>query len=147
MQLFIRPARGLSLTRDGEGVLAESRVLLGDADALQRTAGRLQHELTVLIVVGCYPKVLSSLLPRVIAEFTARHPRIILEIKEGHQDDLLTRLSTGRLDLAIAYGYHLDSGRLPPQARPPLSSGTGAPGETGVSPSEGQPGPMRRAPL
>ena len=133
--------------RDGERVLAESRALLGDADALQRNAGRLQHELTGSIVVGCYPTILSSLLPRVIAEFTARHPRITLEIKEGHQDDLLSWLSTGRLDLAIAYDYHLDRGRLPPQARPPLSSPRGAPGETWVSPSERQPGPMRRAPL
>ena len=85
VQLFIRHARGLSLTRDGERVLAESRALLGDADALQRNAGRLQHELTGSIVVGCYPTILSSLLPRVIAEFTTQHPRVSLEIKEGHQ--------------------------------------------------------------
>lgn len=133
--------------RDVERVLADSRALLADADAPQRTAGRLQHELTGPIVAGCYPTILSSPLPRVIAEFTARHPRITLEIKEGQQDDLLTWLSTGRLDLAIAYDYHLDRGRLTSQARPSLSSRRGAPGETGVSPSEGQPGPMRRAPL
>lgn len=108
VQLFIRHARGLSLTRDGERVLAEARALLGDADALQRNARRLQHELTGSIAVGCYPTILSSLLPRVIAEFTTQHPRVSLEIKEGHQDDLLTWLSTGRLDLAIAYDYHLD---------------------------------------
>lgn len=108
VQLFIRHARGLSLTRDGERVLAEARAFLGDADAFQRNARQLQHELTGSIVVGCYPTILSSLLPRVIAEFTTRHPRISLDIKEGHQEDLLSWLSTGRLDLAIAYDYHLD---------------------------------------
>ncbi|WP_152354679.1 LysR substrate-binding domain-containing protein [Brachybacterium subflavum] len=108
VQLFIRHARGLSLTRDGERLLAEARALLGDADALQRNARGLQHELTGSITVGCYPTILSSLLPRVIAEFTTAHPRISLDIREGNQDDLLSWLSTGRLDLAIAYDYHLD---------------------------------------
>lgn len=108
VQLFIRHARGLSLTRDGERVLAEARALLSDADALQRNARQLQNELTGSIVVGCYSTILSSLLPQVIAAFTTEHPRISLDIKEGYQDDLLSWLSTGRLDLAIAYDYHLD---------------------------------------
>lgn len=108
VQLFIRHARGLSLTRDGERVLSEARSLLGDADALQRNAGELQNELTGSIAVGCYPTILSSLMPAVIAGFARSNPRISIDIREGYQDELLTWLSGGRVDLAIAYDYHLD---------------------------------------
>lgn len=108
VQLFVRHARGLALTRDGELILREARRLLRDAEDLQHSAANLSGDLSGSVYVGCYPTIAPLLLPRVIAEFTTRHPQVSINFREGYQDELLRRLGRGECDLAVTYNYRLD---------------------------------------
>lgn len=103
--LFVRHARGLALTRDGEMVLSQARRLLRDAADLERQAAGLSADLTGELHIGCYSTIAPLLLPAVITEFMHRHPSVDVNFSEGSQKDLLARLDQGKSDVAVMYAY------------------------------------------
>ncbi|GAA1131291.1 LysR family transcriptional regulator [Citricoccus alkalitolerans] len=105
VQLFIRQARGLVLTRDGQSILAHARQLLRDVDNLERNAGRLGQELTGTLHIGCYATIAPVLMPRLVAEFAESHPAIDIRFSEGSRSDLLRQLMKGECDVAVMYDY------------------------------------------
>jgi DNA-binding transcriptional LysR family regulator len=105
ISLFVRHARGLSLTRDGEMVLAEARRLLRDAANLERRAAGLRGELAGELHIGCYSTIAPLLLPAVVTEFAHRFPAVDVNFSEGSQNALLDEMDQGRSDVAVMYAY------------------------------------------
>lgn len=99
--LFDRLPRGVALTEAGhvllphaEAVVARLTAARTDLEALRRLdGGRLR--------VGSFATAGAALIPRTIAAFRARHPRVHLSRSEGFTADLLDRVEQGALDLAV----------------------------------------------
>ncbi|OEV31499.1 LysR family transcriptional regulator [Streptomyces nanshensis] len=105
ISLFVRHPRGLSLTRDGEMVLAEARRLLRDAASLERRAAGLSGELAGELHIGCYSTIAPLLLPAVVTEFMLHYPAVDVNFSEGSQHVLLEQMDQGRSDVAVMYAY------------------------------------------
>lgn len=113
VQLFIRHARGLSLTSVGHQVLVDARRLLSGVDDLRNSAREANESLSGKLDVGCYSTLAPILLPRVISDFVAHHPAVDLSFVEGSYNQLVDLLRNGACDLALLYDYEFDQRRLP----------------------------------
>ncbi|MDO5745697.1 MAG: LysR substrate-binding domain-containing protein [Micrococcaceae bacterium] len=110
-QLTIRrKAHGVTLTPSGNYVLAQARSLLYAATDLQSLAASSGEQLLGRLVVGCYSSLAPTLLTELLAEFSARHPRVELEFHAGTQHQIHQMLLSGHLDLGIAYDLAVPAG-------------------------------------
>lgn len=111
VQIFLRHARGLSLTNVGQQVLADARRLLAGVEDLRNLARESSESLSGSLAVGCYSTLAPILMPKIIAEFVGRNPDVDLSFIEGSHPELEKLLRSGAIDLALVYDYEFD-GRL-----------------------------------
>jgi LysR family hydrogen peroxide-inducible transcriptional activator len=101
-RLFDRLPRSAKLTVFGKAFLPKAESILRDLEearsALRDMSGNEKGE----VVVGIIPTIAAYLLPRLLNEFTARHPLITIKIIEDITPALLQRLHEGAIDLAVA---------------------------------------------
>lgn len=119
LQLLIRHhAQGMSTAPQGARIVAEARSLLSQAQDLQRQAGGAKTAVAGDLTIGAFLTLAPAFMPRLIAEFQARHPQARLLLKEGTQTELVEGLRLGRFDLALLYMVDLPPGlRLTELAR------------------------------
>ena len=98
VKLFVRQHRGMVLTKEGETLLKMSRELLSRAEQIENIMGDLGKERKILRL-GVPPMIGSVILPHIYREFQPMHPDIRLDIMEGSQKELLTKLSEDLLDM------------------------------------------------
>ncbi|MFD5012446.1 LysR family transcriptional regulator [Streptomyces chartreusis] len=110
--LFDRLPRGVRLTAAG-------RVLVPYAETVGESLHGAVRELAALREVaggrlrfGAFATADAGLVPRALAGFRARHPRVHVTREEGFTPVLLDRLSAGHLDLAVVS----TTGRAPLEA-------------------------------
>ena len=106
--IFRKAGRGLALTEAGETMLAYARRLL----ALNDEAAAAVHgaDLEGWVRLGLSEDFGEALLPAVLGRFARAHPRVRIEARIARSFDLLDRVGSGQLDLALAWG---DGGALP----------------------------------
>ncbi|OWJ68591.1 LysR substrate-binding domain-containing protein [Inquilinus limosus] len=106
--IFRRSGRGLALTEAGETMLAYARRLL----ALNDEAAAAVHgiDLQGWVRLGLSEDFGEALLPAVLGRFARAHPKVRIEARIARSFDLLDRVGSGQLDLALAWG---DGGALP----------------------------------
>lgn len=109
--LFVRSPRGMRLTASGQRALAVADNVRANLEQLRETASREREEVEGDLTIGCYATIAPILLPRVIAEFSRRHPQVRLSFVEASHGALLDDLLNSRIDLAITYRYELASVR------------------------------------
>jgi DNA-binding transcriptional LysR family regulator len=108
VELLIRHhAQGVSPTPAGRRFLARARALLREADELERFASELTEDLSGPLDLGCLVTIAPLVTPRLCQDFTARHPAVTIELVEAGQDELLARLRSGALSLALTYDLQL----------------------------------------
>lgn len=105
IQLFIRHARGLTVTAVGQHILAEARQLLSQADDLHHSAAELSGSFSGKLAIGCYSTLAPLLLPRVIDAFLTEHPNVDLDFTVGSHEELSGKLRDGTCDVALLYDY------------------------------------------
>src|SRR5699024_4336523 len=72
-------------------------------------AGRGQ-ELRGPVKLGCYSTFATNVVPELLESFPKRHPGVQIEIMVGTNEDLLSALEAGRLDVALVYDVSLPLG-------------------------------------
>lgn len=105
--LVRRRGHGISLTPTGTHVLARARALIEEATELNLLARGSDEGLVGPLAVGCFVTLAPTVLPALLAEFEARHPKVTLDFLEGSQTELQERLVAGELDLAVLYDLEL----------------------------------------
>ncbi len=108
--LVRRLGRGLTLTDAGETLLAYGRRLL-DLNDEAATALR-GAALAGTIRLGLQEDFGESLLPHLLGQFARAHPNVLIEVRIARNSELLDRIATGQLDLALAW----DAGATTPHA-------------------------------
>ncbi|CAB3878242.1 HTH-type transcriptional regulator HdfR [Achromobacter pulmonis] len=101
--LLRKAGRGLALTDAGETMLAYARRLLelNDQASVAVRGTRLQGR----VRLGLQEDFGEILLPRVLGQFARAHPRVRIEARVARNADLLERVATSELDLALAWDH------------------------------------------
>lgn len=104
-----RKARGLTLTPTGQRFAENARRIVTDTRELVRGAGR-DGELRGPVKLGCYSSFATNVVPELLEGFPKRHPGVQLEIMVGTNEELLSGLEAGRLDVALVFDVSLPVG-------------------------------------
>ena len=101
MPILRRQGRGMALTETGETMLAYARRLL----ELNDEAATALHgaELEGWVRLGLQEDFGESLLADVLGRFARAHPKVRIEARIARNRELLERIDTGKLDLALAW--------------------------------------------
>ncbi|RZS83421.1 DNA-binding transcriptional LysR family regulator [Phyllobacterium myrsinacearum] len=99
--IFQKSGRGLALTDAGETMLAYARRLL---DLNDEAASAIHGiELEGWVRLGLQEDFGETLLPRILGQFARAHPKVRIEARVARNSELLERVTSGRLDLALAW--------------------------------------------
>ncbi|KAA0019613.1 LysR family transcriptional regulator [Salinicola corii] len=99
--LFARNTRTVVLTEGGALFLGHARRILADMSlALDDTRNVRELEQGKFTVAGL-PSVASSLLPRTIAAFRKRHPKVTVVLRDGLADQVHQWVSRGEVDMGL----------------------------------------------
>ena len=99
--IFQKSGRGLALTDAGETMLAYARRLL---DLNDEAASAIHGiELEGWVRLGLQEDFGETLLPNILGQFARAHPKVRIEARVARNADLLERVASGRLDLALAW--------------------------------------------
>jgi len=110
IQLFIRHhAQGMSLTTAGAQIMEQAQALLRDADELHSFAGKLSEQVFGSINVGCFIPLAPIVTPGLCHGFMQSHAGVEVNVSEGDQAELLSRLKKGSIDLALTYNLLLEN--------------------------------------
>lgn len=100
-RLFIRGARSVRLTDDGERYLAKVSVALATLQEASRDMLRQRGEASGELWISSLPFFTSAVLLPALPEFKRRHPQLMLRIEATHQ---YADFASSRVDVAIRYG-------------------------------------------
>lgn len=99
--IFVKAGRGLALTDVGETMLAYARRLL---DLNDEAANAIQGtELAGWVRLGLQEDFGETILPAVLGQFARAHPKVRIEARVARNAELIDRVTSGRLDLALAW--------------------------------------------
>ena len=98
--LFDRSVQGVSLTPQGDLVVSYARRLLSINDQIVhiRDSGPRPE---LVIRVGTPSEYITSLLPRVLAEFRERRPDVRFVVRNDAYDPLVRQLRSGHIDIML----------------------------------------------
>lgn len=109
VQLLLRHhARGLTLTAAGSDFFQELRGFLAHAEELAESARSAGEVMVGQLSVGCFSTLAPFHLPRLLASYARRSPRVRVSVLEGEHAQLKRSLRSGECELALMYGYDLD---------------------------------------
>src|SRR5882757_7386275 len=134
--IFRKAGRGLALTEAGETMLAYARRLLD----LNDEAATAVHgvELEGWVRLGLQEDFGETLLPAVLGRFARAHPRLRIEARIARNAELIERVVSGRLDLALAWSDGTLTPHCQPVAEVPMCW-VGPAGEADVTRPAGEP--------
>ncbi|HET9409900.1 MAG TPA: LysR substrate-binding domain-containing protein [Candidatus Sulfotelmatobacter sp.] len=101
-RLFDRLPRSAKLTVFGKAFLPKAERILRELQDAKTELRDMSEDVKGEVVVGIIPTIAAYLLPRLLNDFTARHPMISIRVIEDITPDLVQRLQEGSIDLAIA---------------------------------------------
>lgn len=104
-----RKARGLTLTPTGQQFAKRARRIVAETQELVLGTG-LGQELRGPVKLGCYSTFATNVVPELLEEFPKLHPGVRMEIMVGTNEELLSALEAGRLDVALVYDVSLPVG-------------------------------------
>src|SRR5215213_5525055 len=107
VKLFVRGARSVRLTPDGERYLAKISVALAALQDAGREMLRLRRDSGGELWISALPFFTSTVLLPALADFKRRNPTLTLRIEATHQ---YADFNASRVDVAIRYGREHSAG-------------------------------------
>jgi DNA-binding transcriptional LysR family regulator len=104
VELFARTKRSVELTPVGADLLPEVRRLLAGAEGLRPLAQSLARGEAGVLSLAFVSTADYGLLPPLLREFGAGHPRVRLELTEATSDVQIDELMAGRVDAGLVIG-------------------------------------------
>jgi len=103
MALFERTPRGLVATDTGECLVRHARAVLGELRDARHNVHAILGGRMVRTSIGILPAAATSIMPAFIAVLESRAPQVMISVREGSAERLLTRLRTGGIDFAVSF--------------------------------------------
>jgi DNA-binding transcriptional LysR family regulator len=108
VQLFVRhPSKGLALTVIGTEVMTECEDILERASRLHEIASVSGDTIQGVLRVGCFQSLAAMIAPEVIFGFSRAFEKVELHMVEGDQQELIGKLHTLEIDVALTYDLEL----------------------------------------
>src|SRR5215470_14901491 len=101
-RLFDRLPRSAKLTVFGKAFLPKAERILRDLEDARTELREMSSNDKGEVMVGIIPTIAAYLLPRLLNDFTVRHPLVSIKIIEDITPALLQRLHEGTIDMAVA---------------------------------------------
>ncbi|MCX4159874.1 MULTISPECIES: LysR family transcriptional regulator [Paraburkholderia] len=101
VELFARTKRSVELTPVGADLLPEVRRLLAAAESLRPFAQSLARGEAGVLSLAFVSTADYGLLPPLLRDFGARHPRVRLQLTEATSDVQIEELVAGRIDAGL----------------------------------------------
>lgn len=99
--LFERTTRSLVLTPEGAEFVGIARSIVDSFDAGMRHFAGFLAGARGQVRVATLPSLAAILLPQVVAAYRADHPGVDVSIEDALSDEVLDRVRTGDVDLAV----------------------------------------------
>ena len=103
IEIFVRHGNRLTaVTEPGRQVMAIAERLLREADNLRQVGADFRNEDSGRLVIATTHTQARYALPRVVAEFVRRYPKVQLHIHQGSPRQICEQVLAGEADIAIA---------------------------------------------
>lgn len=102
IKIFDRSKKPIALTPVGEKIVIQAKNIVNEADRMQDVVDQEKGFVGGEFRLGIIPTVMPTLLPMFLKTFTVRYPKVQLKIEELTTDEIITQLTEGHLDAAIA---------------------------------------------
>jgi len=99
--VFERTKRSVVTTQIGEAIVAQARIVLEQADALQYLAQSYHDPLVGAFRMGVIPTLSPYLIPLILKPLNKQFPQMKLVLSEEMTHELLTRLGKHEIDAAL----------------------------------------------
>jgi DNA-binding transcriptional LysR family regulator len=100
-RLVVRTPGGVVLTSAGSRFLDHAERALASVDAGRVALEELAGQPRGAVTLGSQPTIGAYALPEALSRFHARHPEVLLRLREGLPEQIEERLASGELDLAL----------------------------------------------
>src|SRR5262245_19617168 len=114
-QLVERSSRGVRLTEAGRALVTHADAILARIESAEEELAAIAGLRGGRLRLTCFQSAGATLVPRAVALFHERHPRVELSMTEAEPDESSTRLKSGETDLALVYDHETTTGLLPPE--------------------------------
>jgi DNA-binding transcriptional LysR family regulator len=105
MTLLERHARGVSLTAAGQTLVGHAEGILARLEAAEAALSAIAGLRGGRLRMASFPTAGATLMPLAIATFSSTYPDVELTLAEGEPEEILPRLQTGGLDLALLFEF------------------------------------------
>jgi len=105
-------ARGTELTAEGRSFSNLARSLMENAERVENNALSIAAQLAGIVRFGCFHTLAPFYLAQLIRAYGARYPQADIVPSELLQDQIVSDIESGKLDLALTYDMALDGQRL-----------------------------------
>ncbi|MES2951611.1 MAG: LysR family transcriptional regulator [Pseudomonadota bacterium] len=100
-RLFDRTTRRVSLSSAGKDFLSSAESVLRHVQAAAQSADDIRNRAAGIVRVGAPLVLASTALPAAIAEYARKKPKVIVRICDTPVEQLVARVASGDVDLAI----------------------------------------------
>ena len=100
--IFDRSKKPIELTEVGRKIVYQARNIVNEADRIQDIVDQQKGFIGGEFRLGIIPTVMPTLLPMFLRNFINKYPKVKLKIEELTTEEIMSRLSEGHLDAAIA---------------------------------------------
>lgn len=101
MRLFERRSRGLTPTAAGRALLERAARLVADIDRAQQELEAIDSGLAGTISIGAGVSSCYVMIPAALTLLMKAAPRILVTVREGTMDELLSGLHVGEIDFLV----------------------------------------------
>ncbi len=108
VQLFVRLRRGVSITEEGEKLVARAQVILADLLDLEDDFRQGRTQSKRRLRMGVAPGTYHSLATEALTTFARANPDVDIVTASGRPKDVIPRLETGELDLVLSTTSYLE---------------------------------------
>lgn len=99
--LFVRGKRSLQLTDPGRLLYRRAKELLSLADKASSEIISMSQGMTGIISIGLVEGSAPNIAAEWIEQFAAQHPQVRFRIMDGNSDELIAKLRSGIISLAV----------------------------------------------
>ena len=104
VMLLDRSKKPVVPTEAGEVVLQQAREALREYNSIKEVVQQFKSEIAGRIRLGVIPTIAPYLLHKFIPEFLSRYPKVELEVREMHTEQLVEQMNRDRIDVALVAG-------------------------------------------
>lgn len=101
LSIFDRKYKPVRITKEGEVLIRQMKIILSEVDALEEMIFDLKDEVKGRLKVSCIPTIAPFLFPFFFPDFSCAYPGLSLELKESSTEEILNQLKMREIDVGI----------------------------------------------